>query len=81
MGRHHSSRKLSDKKSMRKPSYPKVSIDREHDYLSVKLAPGIESKSYLKRGFLFSEDKNGRVIEIQLLNMSDFGKSKRKRVA
>jgi len=40
------------------------------------LAPGIEEKSYEKDGILFSEDKSGRIIEIQVLNVSQFKKQK-----
>lgn len=39
-------------------------------FACIKLAPGIEAKSYLKDGVLFSEDAQGRVIELQILNVS-----------
>ena len=50
--------------------FPLVSIDRDADFASIKLAPGVEAKSYLKDGVLFSEDARGRVIEVQILNVS-----------
>jgi hypothetical protein len=40
------------------------------DFAAIKLAPGIEAKSYLKDGVLFSEDAKGRIIELQILNLS-----------
>ncbi len=45
-------------------------MDKDADFASIKLAPGIEAKSYLKDGVLFSEDAKGRVIELQILNVS-----------
>ncbi len=50
--------------------FPIVSIDKDADFATIKLAPGIEAKSYLKDGVLFSEDAKGRVIELQILNVS-----------
>ncbi len=50
--------------------FPVVSIDKDADFASIKLASGIEAKSYLKDGVLFSEDAKGRVIELQILNVS-----------
>jgi hypothetical protein len=50
--------------------FPMVSIDKDADFATIKLAPGIEAKSYLKDGVLFSEDAKGRVIELQILNVS-----------
>ena len=50
--------------------FPVVSIDRDANFACIKLAPGIEAKSYLKDGVLFSEDAKGRVIELQILNVS-----------
>jgi hypothetical protein len=50
--------------------FPIVSIDADSDFASIKLAAGIEAKSYLKDGVLFSEDAKGRVIELQILNVS-----------
>jgi hypothetical protein len=39
-----------------KKGFPKVFIDSESDFASIKIAPGIEARSYLKDGVLFSED-------------------------
>ena len=55
------------KKSVKKTSYPKIYQDKDNNYLSIKLKPGIESKSYLKKGILFLEDENGEVVEIQVM--------------
>ncbi len=68
-------KKLSRKKS-KKDDFPKVYVDQDLDYASIKLKKGIEAKSYLKDGFVFCEDKSGRVIEIQVLNLSDLKKIK-----
>lgn len=79
MDRAHSHDKFSGKVKIKpkKPSqlaktqkFPVVSIDKDADFASIKLAPGIEAKSYLKDGVLFSEDAKGRVIELQILNVS-----------
>jgi len=51
--------------------FPKVLIDKDNDFASIKLKDGIEAKSYLKDGMLFSEDKSGNIIEIQILNLRD----------
>lgn len=53
-------------------TYPQVYFDARHDLLSVKLVAGVEAKSYLKDGHLFSEDAEGRIIEIQILNLAQF---------
>ncbi len=55
---------------------PEVFIDPDADFASFKLAPGVGAKSYTKNGFVFCEDKNGRVIEIQVLNLSQLAKKK-----
>jgi hypothetical protein len=81
MDRAHSHDKFSGqvktKAKAKKPSratkaqqFPVVSIDKDADFACIKLAPGIEAKSYLKDGVLFSEDAQGRVIELQILNVS-----------
>jgi hypothetical protein len=59
-----------------KAEFPRVHVDIEADFASIKLAPGIEAKSYVKDGFVFCEDKKGRIIEVQLLNLSDLRKKK-----
>ncbi len=66
MGRHNGHGKLSKKVE----SYPKILVDRDNDFASIKIAKGVESRSYEKDGFIFCEDKLGRVIEIQVLNLS-----------
>ena len=66
MGRNNGHGKLSKKIE----SYPKILIDKDNDFASIKIAKGIESCSYEKDGFIFCEDKSGRVIEIQVLNLS-----------
>ena len=66
MGRNNSHDKLSKKVG----SFPKVFIDKENDFAAIKIAKGVEHKSYEQDGFIFCEDKAGRVIEIQVLNLS-----------
>jgi hypothetical protein len=61
-----------------KPSaYPRVFVDPDADFASIKIAPGVEARSYEKGGFVFCEDKGGAVIEIQLLNLSSLKRLKR----
>ena len=67
MARHHGASKLSAKKALKTPE---VSLDVENDFASIRLSSGIEAKSYEKNGFLFSEDSKGKIIEIQILNLS-----------
>jgi hypothetical protein len=66
MGHNNSHDKLSKKVG----SFPKVFIDKENDFAAIKIAKGVEHKSYEQDGFIFCEDKAGRVIEIQVLNLS-----------
>lgn len=66
MGRNNS----HDKPSNKVGALPKVFIDKENDFAAIKIAKGIEYKSYEKDGFIFCEDKAGRIIEIQVLNLS-----------
>lgn len=66
MGRNNRNGKLSKKVE----SFPQIFIDKDNDFAAIKIAKGIEHKSYEKDGFIFCEDKAGRVIEIQLLNLS-----------
>jgi len=79
VARHNTHDKLSSK--MSKEDFPKISIDKENDFASVKLAKGIEAKSYLKNGFVFCEDKNGKIIEIQILNLSLLSQLQTKKVS
>jgi hypothetical protein len=66
MGRHNGNGKLSKKIA----KFPQITVDKENDFASIKIAKGVEHKSYEKEGFIFCEDKSGRVIEIQVLNLS-----------
>ena len=75
MARNHGARKLSVKKLHKNPL---ISVDLDNDFASIRLVKGIEAKSYEKDGFLFSEDANGRVIEIQILNLSLLAKRAKK---
>ena len=54
----------------RDDSFPKVVIDAKMDYASIVIQQGIEQKSYLKDGIVFSENAQGQIIEIQILNLS-----------
>lgn len=72
MARNNSSNKLSKKAVVKKAKivksvYPKVLRDEDNNFLSIKLKAGVEAKSYLKKGILFSENKDGEVIEIQVV--------------
>ncbi len=55
---------------------PQIYIDAKNDFASIKIKEGIEAKSYEKDGFIFCEDKDGNVIEIQILNLADLAKLK-----
>lgn len=57
---------------------PKIFIDVENDFASIKIKPGKESKSYEKDGFIFCEDKDGNIIEIQILSLKELAKLKDK---
>lgn len=69
MGRRHSHGQLS-KKVTKPAKFPQITVDKELDFASVKIAKGVEARSYLQDGFVFLEDKSGRIIEIQVLNLS-----------
>ncbi len=56
------------KRTTKKTSFPKVFQDKENDFVSIRLADGIEAKSYVKKGFVFLENSRGKIIEIQILN-------------
>lgn|GEM_PF-4250944 len=58
-------------------NYPQFFRDLEHDFLAIKLAPGIESRSYVKDGCVISEDADGKVLEIQVLSVSNFSSGSR----
>lgn len=53
------------KKKIVKSIYPKIYKDKENNFLSIKLKAGIETKSYTKKGIIFSENEDGEIIEIQ----------------
>ena len=61
--------------------YPEVYIDKDADFASIKIAPGVESRSYVKDGFVVCEDLEGRIIEIQLLNLKVLLSSKKRMAA
>ena len=70
--------KFRKKAELNESSYPQVYIDQTSDFASIKLASGVESKSYSKDGFIFCEDPKGNVIEIQFLNFNAKKVSKRR---
>ena len=57
------------RKTVKRKEFPQVFVAADSDFASVKIAPGVESRSYEKDGFVFCEDERGNVIEIQLLNL------------
>lgn len=67
MARNNSHGKLSGKKVKKSPE---VFLDKDNDFASIRLASGVEAKSYEKDGFVFLEDSKGKIIEIQILNLS-----------
>ena len=69
MARGHRHDKFSRKVTLKK-DFPQIHLDREADFASIKMAPGIEASSYLKDGFVFCEDAKGKIIEVQILNLS-----------
>lgn len=69
MGSRHSHGSVRKKKL--KAEFPKIHVDVDLDFASIKIAPGVEARSYQRDGFIFCEDKNGKIIEIQVLNLSE----------
>ncbi len=69
MGRHNTHGSIR-KKKVKRSAFPQIYIDKDMDFASIKLSPGIEARSYVKNGFAFCEDRLGRVIEVQILNLS-----------
>jgi len=63
-----------DKLSKKITLYPQIFVDKESDFASIKIDKGIEFKSYEKDGFIFCENKSGKIIEIQVLNLSHLPK-------
>ncbi len=76
MGRRNSHGPVRRKK-VKTTTFPQVFVDPDADFASIKIAPGVEARSYEKGGFVFCEDKSGNVIEIQLLNLSSLKGLKR----
>ena len=68
MGRSHHPGSLRGKKNVNE--YPEIFIDKEADFASIKIASGVERRSYVKDGFVVCEDRRGNIIEIQLLNLT-----------
>ncbi len=64
MGRRHSHGSVQEK-VRGKSEYPQVFLDQDSDFASIKIAPGVEAKSYARDGFVFCEDKKGNIIEVQ----------------
>lgn len=80
MARHHSDGQFRKTKvSTKSLEFPNVYVDRENDFATIRLAPGIESKAYKKGGFIFCEDRRGKIIEIQLLSLKGLSKKSRKK--
>lgn len=77
MGSHHSHGELRSRKSQKQ--LPLVFVDKESDFLSIRIGNGIESRSFVRDGIVFSLDKNGKIIEVQVLNLSLFDKKKKSR--
>ena len=67
MDRTHHHGSVRNKKDVN--TYPEVYIDKDADFASIKIAPGVESRSYVKDGVVVCEDQKGHIIEIQLLNL------------
>ena len=59
MDRAHPHGSLRNKKDLKK--FPAIYIDKDADFASIKLAHGIESRSYLKKGIVVCEDQKGRI--------------------
>jgi hypothetical protein len=77
MDRHNSHGELRSRKS--KVEFPRVFVDKESDFLAIRVADGIEAHSFVRDGIVFSLDKNNRIIEVQILNLSLFGHKKKTR--
>jgi hypothetical protein len=65
------------RKTVKASEFPQVFVDAGADFASIKIAPGVEARSYEKKGFVFCEDAGGNVIEVQLLNLSSLKGLKR----
>jgi hypothetical protein len=65
------------KKTITKPTVrfePLIFVDHDSDFASIKISSGVEAKSYVKDGFVFCENSKGKIIEIQVLNLSQLTK-------
>lgn len=52
----------------KKSKFPVIQNDEENDFTSIRLADGLEKKSFEKDGFVFLGDAKGKTVEIQILN-------------
>ncbi len=77
MGHRDAHGSVRRKKIKAAASFPEIHVDRDNDFASIRLAEGTEAKSYVRDGFVFLEDKKGRVIEVQVLNLSELSKLRR----
>lgn len=59
---------MAKKKTSGKRKFPKLYHDKENNFVSIRLAEGVEAKSYSKNDFIFLENSRGKIIEIQILN-------------
>ena len=64
----------SNDKVSKEVKYPKIFVDEDNDFASIRIKSGIEFRSFMKDGILFSEDENGNIIEIQILSLKDLVK-------
>ena len=67
MDRTHHHGSIRNKKGVK--VHPEVYIDKDADFASIKIAPGVESRSYVKDGVVVCEDQKGHIIEVQFLNL------------
>jgi hypothetical protein len=79
MDRTHHHGSLRNKKTLKQ--YPELYVDKEADFASLKIAPGVESRSYVKDGIVVCEDGKGKILEIQLLNLKSLLQSDKKLAA
>lgn len=63
---------LSKKKVAKDKDFPKIYLDRDSDFAAIKIKKGVEARSYIKDGMVICEDAKGNVIEVQILNVSEF---------
>ncbi len=77
MAGHNSHGELRSRKSQKE--FPFVFVDKESDFLSIRVANGIEARTFVRDGIVFSLDKSGKIIEVQILNLSLFGTRKKTR--